>query len=283
MLIRNMANARVVSTSLICFSFCVFVLSVFPQAPSKARVGATLAITDGGSWRAMQKGVEFRKIALERSEPSSIIEFRLLRFDSHLIVPKILSAEQFQLKAASAKTFVEKSGALAAINANYFDEKGRPLAYLKTAEKEINRTVSKHALYTGIFGRRESVPFVTHRDGFQPADAIEALQSGPLLLHKSAPVEIMNGLGRYARRSVIGIDKESRVIIGVIDTLIGGLSFTELQELFAGAKWQLATPDLLNLDGGGSAQLYAKTGKFEEWQSGTTEVPVAIGFFSKPN
>ena len=36
-------------------------------------------------------------------------------------------------------------------------------------------------------------------------------------------------------------------------------------------------------DGGGAAQLYVKAGKFEEWLSGTTEVPVAIGFFPKRN
>jgi hypothetical protein len=63
----------------------------------------------------------------------------------------------------------------------------------------------------------------------------------------------------------------------------GGLSFAELQELFGNSKWQLETPDLLNLDGGGSAQLYVKAGKFEHWVVGTAEVPVAIGFFAKPN
>ena len=65
---------------------------------------------------------------------------------------------KYQLKGASAKTFAEKSGALAAINANYFDENGQPLAYLKSAEKEINRSVSKHALYTGIFGVSDGHP-----------------------------------------------------------------------------------------------------------------------------
>jgi len=39
--------------------------------------------------------------------------------------------------------------------------------------------------------------------------------------------------------------------------------------------------DLLNLDGGGSAQLYIKAGKFEEFVPGTVDVPVAIGFFAK--
>jgi uncharacterized protein YigE (DUF2233 family) len=277
-----MVHARGVSASLIGLAIFLCVFSAFSQAPPKSKLSAGLAVTDGGTWRSILKGVEFRRIVMERAEPGYIVDLKLLRFDSHRIVPKILSAEQFQLKAANAKTFGEKSGALAAINANYFDEKGRPLAYLKTADKEINRTVSRHALYTGIFGRREAAPFVTHRDGFHPVDASEALQSGPLLLHNNAPVEILSGLGRYARRSVIGIDKEGRVIIGVTDTVVGGLSFAELQELFSQARWQLETPNLLNLDGGGSAQLYVKTGNFEEWLSGTTEVPVAIGFFSKP-
>ncbi|MGH7812135.1 MAG: phosphodiester glycosidase family protein, partial [Candidatus Binatia bacterium] len=184
---------------------------------------------------------------------------------------------------ASSKTFAQKGGAIAVINANYFDERGRPLAYLKTAEKEINRGVSKHALYTGVFGLRNGSPFVTHRDEFNPSQASEALQSGPLLIHRGAPVDVMRGLSRYARRAIVGIDKDGRVIVAVTDAVLGGLSFAELQELFANPKAQLDTPDLLSLDGGGSAQLYLKAGKFEEWVVGTTEVPVAIGFFTKAN
>lgn len=256
---------------------------VYSQASKKANLGASLTITDAGAWRPVQRGVEFRKITMERSEPAYGLELSLLRLDSRFIVPRVLHAEQFQLKSASAKTFAEKAGAIAAINANYFDEKGRPLAYLKTAEKEINRSVSKHGLYTGVFGLGESGPFVTHRDEFQPAQAGEALQSGPLLLHRNASVEVLTGLGRYARRSVIGMDKEGRLLIAVSDTVIGGMSFVELQELFIQPKWQMNAVELLNLDGGGSAQLYLKSGKFEEWLPGTSEVPVAIGFFSKAN
>jgi uncharacterized protein YigE (DUF2233 family) len=257
--------------------------AVFSQPNKKARIGATLAVTAAGSWKTIQKGLEFRKIIMGRLESGYEIEFKLLRMDSQIIVPRVLSAASFQLKSANAKTFAEKAGAIAAINANYFDENGRPLAYLKTAEKEINRSVSKHRLYTGVFGVSETGPFVTHRDEFQPQQASAALQSGPLLLHRRAPVELMGGLGRYARRSVIATDKEGRVIIGVADGVIGGLSFSELQELFVQPRWQLDAVELLNLDGGGSAQLYVKSGKFEEWLPGTSEVPVAIGFFLKKN
>jgi uncharacterized protein YigE (DUF2233 family) len=256
---------------------------VFSQAPKKANLGANLAVTDAGTWKPIGRGMEFRKVVMQRIDPAYAMELKLLRLDSQLIVPRVLYAAQFQLKSANAKTFAEKTGALAAINANYFDERGRPLAYLKTAEKEINRAVSKHGLYTGVFGLGQSGPFVTHRDEFQPAQAGEALQSGPLLLHRSASVEVLSGLGRYARRSLIAIDKQDRILIGASDGVIGGLGFAELQELFTQPKWQMEAIELLNLDGGGSSQLYIKSGNFEEWLPGTSEVPVAIGFFSKVN
>lgn len=255
----------------------------FSQARPSAKIGATLAVSDAGAWKPVQKGVEFRRIVLERTEPGYELELKLFRLDGRFIVPRVLHAGQFQLKSATAKTFAEKTGAIGAINANYFDDKGRPLAYLKTAEKEINRSISHHRLYTGIFGLGDAGPFVIHRDEFQPALASQALQCGPLLLHRGALVEATTGLGRFARRSVVGIDKADRILIGVTDAVVGGLSFAELQELFGQSKWQLQAVELLNLDGGGSAQLYFKSGKFEEWLPGTTEVPVAIGFFTKAN
>lgn len=245
------------------------------------RIGTTLAVVEPGNWRAVHKGVEYRKITLQRREPNYAVEMKVFRFDPKETAAQILDAGKLQLKGAEAKVFAERSGAIATINANYFDEKGRPLAYLKTAAKEINRAVSKHALYTGVFAVRDGAPVVMHRDDFQPAQASEALQSGPLLLLRGAPVEVMPGLGRFARRAVVGIDKTGRVVIAVTDTALGGLSFAELQELFSHPRWQLETPDLLNLDGGSSAQLYVKAGKFEESVPGLSEVPVAIGFFAK--
>jgi hypothetical protein len=264
----------------------LLILQITPlhgQSSGRFKISGTLTATDIGSWRSIHKGVEQRKIAFLRSEPNYTLDLKLLRFDSKIIGARVLSSSDFQVKGATAKSFVEKSGAIAAINANYFDERGRPLAYLKTRDKEINRTVSTHALYTGVFAIVDGNPMVMHRDDFSPAQSSEALQSGPLLLSRGAPVETMRGLGRYARRTVLGMDKEGRILIAVTDAVLGGLSFVELQELFANAKWHLDTPELLNLDGGGSAQLYFKSGRLEESVPGTSEVPVAIGFFVKTN
>ncbi len=265
------------------FLFC-WNVSVLAQDPAQSKIGSNLAVTAFGAWRTAQTGVDLRTIVLERIEPNYQMELKLVRFDLKAVTPRILHGRDLQLlNGASSKTFAEISGAIAAINANYFDEKGRALAYLKTAEREINRSVSKHSLYTGVFGVRDGSPFVMHRDDFNPNQASEALQSGPLLLHRGAAVEVLRGLGRYARRAVVGMDRSGRMIIAVTDAVLGGLSLTELQELFANPKAQLDTTDLLNLDGGGSAQLYLKAGQFEEWVVGTTDVPVAIGFFVKGN
>jgi uncharacterized protein YigE (DUF2233 family) len=255
--------------------------AVRSQGLAKSEIEAGLSVTNAGTWRDLQQGVAIRTLALERSQPNYTIELKLARFNPQLIAARVLDSGEFQLRSASAKTFAEKSQALAAINANYFDERGRPLAYLKTRVKEVNRILSKHSLYTGVFGIGESGAFVTHRDEFAPAQASEALQSGPLLLHHGVPLAVSPDLGRYARRAVIAVDKNGALIVAVADALLGGLGLAELQKLFADNRWHVDAVELLNLDGGGSAQLYVKSGKFEEWLPGTSEVPVAIGFFTK--
>jgi uncharacterized protein YigE (DUF2233 family) len=282
MLFQTMIRFPFISALIVLALFCQ-IAPMRAQTAGRFKISGTLSATDLGSWRTVQKGVEQRKIAFIRSEPNYTFELKLLRFDPKFITARVLSSGDWKTTTGTAKSFVEKSGAIAAINANYFDERGRPLAYVKSADREINRAVSKHALYTGIFAVADGNPTVVHRDDFLPAQASDALQSGPLLLNRGAPVETLRGLGRYARRAVLGIDKAGRIVVGVTDAVIEGLSFAELQELFTNTRWQIDTPELLNLDGGGSAQLYFKSGKSEESVPGTSEVPVAIGFFVKAN
>jgi uncharacterized protein YigE (DUF2233 family) len=272
------------SRTLICLPFLLIAISVgsaSPQAPGKQKISPTLSVTDAGAWKSVQKGIESRKITFERSEPGYTLDLKLLRFDSQWITARLLRAAQYQLKAASAMTFVEHSGAVAAINANYFDTDGKPLAFLKAGGQAINPRVSRSSLYTGVFGVKDQRPFISHRDDFLSEQADEAMQSGPLLLLRGAPQAVTGVPLRANRRALIGIDKEQRVTIAVTDNLIGGLFWAELQEIFSAGSWQVQAQDLLNLDGGGSAQLYIKAGKFEEFVAGTVEIPVAIGFFAK--
>ncbi len=250
-----------------------------PGAVHRFKSSPALAIADSGSWRAVQNGAEFRKVTLERRDPYQIIDLKLLRFDSRWIVPRVVRSQTYNLKGANVKTLAEKSGAIAMINANYFDGNGRPLGFLKVLGEEVNPNISKSDLFTGIFAIKDRLPFIVHRDHFVPAEAEGGLQAGPLLLAKGSPLTVTRGADRQFRRSLIGIDSGQRIILAVTDTLFGGLTWVELQEFFASAEWHAQTADLLNLDGGGSTQLHVKGTQFEEYVAGTAEVPVAIGLF----
>ncbi len=252
-----------------------------PETPLRLKNSAGIAVISAGGWKTIQKGIEHRKVTLEREAPANTIDLTLYRFDTSLIVPRVVYAVQYNLKTADVKTLAQKTGALAAINANYYDPQGQPLAFLKTAGKTINPRVSPAAIYSGIFGVKDRQPFFAKRNDFVPEQADEGIQSGPLLLLGGSAQPVTGAPNRPSRRALIGVDKERRLFIAVTDKLLGGLSWAELQELFTAPQWQLQAQDLLALDGGASAQLYIKSGKHEEMIPGTAEVPVAIGFFDK--
>src|SRR5882724_998500 len=84
MITRPLLSIRLVSTVLL--SPVEWVRS---QTPAKPSIGPTLSVTDAGHWRTLQKGVALRTIALERAEPSYTLELRLVRFDGHIIIPRV--------------------------------------------------------------------------------------------------------------------------------------------------------------------------------------------------
>src|ERR1041384_996918 len=82
--------------------------------PLVIKASGGLAVNEEGRWVSVFKGVEYRDIALQRGEGNQAMELKLLRFNMRYVAPRVLSSGQFQLKTASAKTFVEKTGAIAA-------------------------------------------------------------------------------------------------------------------------------------------------------------------------
>jgi hypothetical protein len=280
-LVSELVMSRILAIIVGCLlsGFCASADSA--DSPVKLKSSPTLAVTGRGAWKSVQKGIALRKITLERAQSAYTLDLKLFRFDTSLIVPRVIFGAEHDLKVADVKSLAQKTGAIAAINANYYDPEGRPLAFLKTAARTINPRVSPAAIYSGIFGMKDRQPFIAQREAFLPAHADEGIQAGPLLLLGGSAQAITGVPSRPSRRALIGIDKEQRLIIAITDTLLGGLSWPELQELFSAPQWQLHAHDLLALDGGGSAQVYIKSGKYEELIAGTAEVPVAIGFFAK--
>ena len=257
-------------------------LAETPAGPVAFKSSPTLSVTENGGWKKSQNGLELRKMTLERSLPRQVVSLRLLRFDTQWITPHIVYSPRYNLpKGSDVKTLAEKSGALAAINGNYFDERGRPLGFLKALAQKLNSPISPSSLFTGIFGIKDHHPFIVHRDQFDPQHADEGIQAGPLLLSGGQAISVTRGAEKQSRRALIAMDRSQRWIIAVADSVLGGLNWVEIQELFGAEPWQVNAVELMNLDGGGSAQLYVKSAQTEEYIPGSTDVPVAVGFFLK--
>ena len=79
-----------------------------------------------------------------------------------------------------------------------------------------------------------------------------------------------------SRRSAIAIDRKGRILLVASKDRFPGLTLTELQKILLGKD--LDIQDALNLDGGGSSQLYvpAKNSEAKIDASGGDKVPVFL-------
>src|SRR5262249_11237631 len=153
----NMAKRRVVPLAvLLLFALACRVWPQAAQRPLRLKASPGLAVTDAGAWKAAFQGAEYRRMSLERTDPYQSIQLKLLRFDSRWIEPRVVHSAEYRLRSATVRTLAEKSGALAIINANYFDERHMALGFLKTGV-EKNPSISKSPLFTGIFAIKDRV------------------------------------------------------------------------------------------------------------------------------
>ena len=52
------------------------------DSPVKLKSSPTLAVTGVGAWKSVQKGIDLRKITLERAQFAQTLDLKLFRFDT---------------------------------------------------------------------------------------------------------------------------------------------------------------------------------------------------------
>lgn len=241
--------------------------------------GKKLVIIGDDKWRNIDNGVDFKSIKLKRSESGLDIIIKFLRMDLKLIKVRVLYSKNPDTNFQNVKNIVEKYNAIAAINGSFFDINGNPLGLLITDGKTVNNRVVTHSIYSGIFYVKDDVPYIVNRDSFTPIGVTQALQVGPILIEDGKDTEGFKDIHSIHYRSGIAIDDSGRVIIYATDTNYKGISLYEVRQV-------MRLPDIgcinvLNLDGGGSTQMYISTPSFSEHITGNTDIPVAIGFYRR--
>jgi uncharacterized protein YigE (DUF2233 family) len=235
------------------------------------------------SWEKIGNGLEQTNFKMNGdSIISSSIAIVRSDMRSHRIAT--IRASEFGWKHATVQALCKAAGAVACINANFFDEQVKPLGLVMSRGIIHQRIHKGGGLLTGILYITPKSIGIDHRDTFTPDGVVEAIQAGPRLVSKGVVVEGIKESSRSSNLSGICIDAQQRVAIFRVTSGVFGGSLHQLQSLLASPS--IGCVEALNFDGGGSSSMYI-SGEIqghagavrEESFPGTDEVPVAIGLF----
>jgi len=161
------------------------------------------------------------------------------------------------------------SGAIAAINGNFYDENDKPIGYLKDSKvingEHINRKNK------GFFVVNKGLPDIIRTLGDYHYDVI--LESYPLLVYDYGAMRRINNESDF--RSAVAIDKSHNLYLVTTEngTLSAGrITYKEFQDFLISQNYKTA----LNLDGGTSTQMLKRPG-FN--QHGLKGIVTAIGIY----
>lgn len=215
------------------------------------------------SWKTLLPGFSETTLITEDSLDNKIT-LQLYKIDLKKYRIQVVQAKDFQRQKMSAKDFSKKSNAILAINGGFFDPSYQSLGLIVQNGKIVNplRQIS----WWGVFSIDQNhIPRVEKVKDFKNGSNLEmAIQAGPRLIEEGKPVSAKPNV---SQKTFLGITPENEVIIGVTDgSVLNAIDFVEI------LSNQLLLKSALNLDGGGSTQLYVKTGSYEKNLLGFTEV-----------
>ncbi len=222
-------------------------------------------------WRAVMPGLEEVRWSTHDSKGNSVV-LQLYKIEPKKFRFQVAQAKDFKLESLSAKEMVEHTGGLLAINASFFDPFYKPLGLVVRDGRLVNplRPVSWWAVFTVD---KNHLPRIVRSKNFQLSPEVElAVQVGPRLVEEGRPIVTKNNV---SKKSFVAVTYHHEVILGVTED--GIIDSNDLSKILAE---EIKVRQALNLDGGGSTQLYARFNSYEKRIPGIT--PVANGIVVSP-
>jgi exopolysaccharide biosynthesis protein len=238
-------------------------------------LGEDLRIARQGGWKKLGQGLEYGILKVTRPSSESHLKIKIVRMSSKLYQPKVVYCKDYGLAPSDVKTLAEKAKAPVIINGGFFDEEREPLGLLIVDGKIRRRPDPEVFKSSGVFFFSGSPGIAIGRE-FSYEGVTQAVSCSPRLLVRGKFTTGVRNLERISRRSVVAIDGKKRILLLITDSLMEGLSFEELRRILKLDFLDLR--DALCLDGGGSSQLYVRSGTSEESVMGLDAVPVGLAF-----
>lgn len=208
-------------------------------------------------WSELQSGLHYATFSFDSGETARTT-IHAFAIDPHLFRIDLAVADKNEAGNTIA-TLARQSGAILAINGGFFADDHRSIGLLVRSGEIINK---QHGTsWWGIFSIEAEGPTIHQPHDYHPLPTTKmAIQAGPRL--------VVNGVvspklkEEHDARSAIGITRSGDVLFVVTEG--AGLTLGEFAERLVLPRWQggLECDNALNLDGGGSTQLFAHVGKF---------------------
>lgn len=222
-------------------------------------------------YRSLEKGLDYAVLQTEATTKLHLIKIDLSRF-----TVKVLDARDFKNEALAVKAFSEKSHALAAINANFFDVKNQPLG-LVLQEGKLKNPPKKISWWASLLikGNKANIAKIYEKDAVLAYE--NGVQAGPRLVVAGKTPKLKE---EFSPKSAVGLDRKGRLVLIVSE---GGIEINGFAQLLAKKEKDGGAGlfDALNLDGGSSTQFFAKVGDLNLSLPGFARVPIALGVFRK--
>lgn len=187
-------------------------------------------------WKKIDKGFYYTRL-----DKIHVFQIDLQRFRL-----SVATAPEFNQPIATVKELAQNSKAILGINGGFFSPEQKSIGLLMRSGKKLNPL---HLTpWWAVFYVLEQKAAIVPPKAFQNDSKIEmALQVGPRLVINNRLAPLKPSL---ARRSGIGIRSDGKILMAITENV--ELPIQEFAKLFQ----QLGCENALNLDGGGSSQLY---------------------------
>lgn len=224
------------------------------------------------AWQTLNSGIEYQSFFLNSSDSFQKQELHVFRINPALVRFEILHSSSVD----SIRKLTENSQALLGFNANFFDEKNKPLGLLISHQQLLNPV--KNISWWGVF----YLDSTTHAAHVIPASSWSnaitadfAVEAGPRLISDGKLVKVKP---QTSPKTVLGITANGMIILVVT---LYPVNLSDLATWMARSekKGGVQCVEALNLDGGSSTQLYAKIGEFELRLPNYAGVPIGVGVF----
>lgn len=225
------------------------------------------------NYKTLEPGLDYAELAVQNEAKSTL---HILRIDLKKFNVKPIEARDYSATSLSVKTMSEKSGALAVLNANFFDPQRKALGLI--LKDGVVKNSFKNISWWGVFLLNKSYAKIAKLSQEAEAKGFEqGVQAGPRLVVKGSPMKLKS---EFSAKSAIGLDAKNRVYLIASQ---GSVEINELAKFLAKSlkSGGLGLTDALNLDGGSSTQFFVKRGEFQRWVPAFATVPVGLGVFRR--